>query len=164
MHLIPLLAALLGAATAAPHYDLLAHVSFGGYSLKLSDSNGAASAAGLVATAGAVATRSLSPAIGLGALVELTYFLPETSGVFSTPGFLIGPAAVFRLGALALTSSVALSVLGGGNGLGLGLVAAADVVLVGPLSLHFQASWRDDFPSGGRVSLWAGSGGLGLVY
>lgn len=164
MHLVPLLAALLGAATEPPHYDLLAHVSFGGYSLKLSDSNGAANAAGLVASAGAVATRSLAPAVGLGALVELSNFLPDTSGVSATPGWLVGPATVFRVGALALTGSAALSVLGGGNGLGLGLVAAADVVLVGPLSLHFQASWRDAFPSGGRVSLWAGAGGLGLVY
>ncbi len=151
-------------APAPARYGFLAHLGVGGYSLSVSDASGAASSRALLAGGGAVATRSLSPAFGLGALAELSDFLPDNSGSSALLGFLIGPAAVFRTGGLALAGGAALSALSGGNGLGLGLLAAGDVVLAGPFSLHGQLTYRNAFPSGGRVSLLAGEVGLGLVY
>ena len=161
-----LLTALLAAATGAEpapaaQYSLLAHLSFGGYSLKISDANGTATASGLVASAGAVATRNLSSAFSLGALVELSDFLPDNSGAPATLGLLVGAAAVFRAGALALSGGPALSVLGDGHGAGLGLLAGVDVLVAGPVSLHGQASWRS---ASGGVTLFAGELGIGLVY
>jgi hypothetical protein len=157
-----LLSALLATgAVPSPQYGLLAHLSLGGYRLQLSDANGTASASALVASAGAVAARSLSPAFSLGALVELSDFLPDNSGAPATVGLLAGAAAVFRAGALVVSGGPALSVLGGGLGAGLGLLAAADVIITGPVSLHGQASWRN---ASGGVSLFAGELGLGLVY
>lgn len=151
-------------ATAAARYGFLAHAGIGVYSLSVSDTSGAASSKASLLGLGAVATRNLSPAFGLGALAELTEFLGDSSGSAATFGLLIGPAAVFRAGALALTGGAALSVVGRGNGPGLGLIGAADVVFAGPVSLHGQLSYRDAFPSGGRVSFVAGEVGLGVVF
>lgn len=170
MRLRPLVAALFALAPAVhaepppARFTFLAHAGVGGYSLSLADANGAAGSRAVAVGGGAVATRTLLPSFGVGALAEVTGFLPDSGGSPATVGLLLGPAATFRAGPAVLTGSAALSLLDNGYGAGLGLLGAADLLLGGPVSLHGQVSFRDAFPSGGRVSFLAFALGLGLVY